>query len=106
MKLETPYYAVIFTSQKRNLSETQAKAYNETADNMCALAKTMPGYIGFEGSYQENGYGITVSYWESESAIKNWRDNLEHAEAQRRGSEDWYKDYKVRIAKVERAYEW
>lgn len=97
---EPPYYAVIFSAQLAN----GVAGYGEAAARMEQLAATMPGYIGIESARDEAGFGITVSYWESEEAIKNWKRNAEHIEAQRRGVETWYSNYIVRIARVERAY--
>jgi len=51
-----------------------------------------------------NDIGITVSYWASEDAIRNWKANLDHQLAQKLGKENWYQAYKVRICKVERDY--
>lgn len=48
--------------------------------------------------------GITVSYWEDEQSILNWKNNFEHQEAQRMGKDKSYKSYSTRICKVERAY--
>ncbi|WP_396161840.1 antibiotic biosynthesis monooxygenase family protein [Flavobacterium sp.] len=93
------YYAVIFTSTR---TEVEA-GYAEMAIKMVELAKAQPGYIGMESARSE--IGITVSYWESLEAIKNWKANMEHLEAQEKGRTAWYKNYKVRIAKVEREYE-
>ena len=93
------YYAVIFTSTR---TEVEA-GYAEMATKMVALAKAQPGFIGMESARSE--IGITVSYWESLEAIKNWKANMEHVEAQEKGKTTWYKNYKVRIAKVEREYE-
>ncbi|TAF10365.1 MAG: antibiotic biosynthesis monooxygenase [Flavobacteriia bacterium] len=93
------YYAVIFTSTR---TEVEA-GYAEMAIKMVELAKAQPGYIGMESARSE--IGITVSYWESLEAIKNWKANMEHLEAQQKGRTTWYKNYKVRIAKVEREYE-
>ena len=93
------YYAVIFTSTR---TEVEA-GYAEMAIKMMELAKAQPGYIGMESARSE--IGITVSYWESLEAIKNWKANMEHLEAQEKGKTTWYKNYKVRIAKVEREYE-
>lgn len=93
------YYAVIFTSTR---TEVEA-GYAEMATKMVELAKVQPGYIGMESARSE--IGITVSYWESLEAIKNWKANMEHLEAQEKGKTTWYKNYKVRIAKVEREYE-
>ena len=93
------YYAVIFTSTRTEVEE----GYAEMAIKMVELAKAQPGFIGMESARSE--IGITVSYWESLEAIKNWKANMEHLEAQEKGKTTWYKNYKVRIAKVEREYE-
>lgn len=93
------YYAVIFTSTR---TEVEA-GYAEMAIKMVELAKAQPGFIGVESARSE--IGITISYWESLEAIQNWKANMEHVEAQEKGKTIWYKNYKVRIAKVEREYE-
>ncbi|TDY10502.1 antibiotic biosynthesis monooxygenase family protein [Meridianimaribacter flavus] len=93
-----PYYAVIFTStQKENI-----EGYAEMANQMEALAKTQDGFLGMDSA--RNEVGITVSYWESLEAIKNWKQNTEHLIAQQKGRQDWYSWYNVKICKVEREY--
>lgn len=93
-----PYYAVIFTS----LRTEGDNGYGEMAARMNELAAQQPGFLGIESV--RDGLGITVSYWDSLEAIKNWKANLEHQEAQKSGRERWYSAFKVRIAKVEREY--
>jgi len=94
-----PYYAVIFTNTRTDGDD----GYATMAEKMDALAKEQPGYLGVESV--RDGLGVTVSYWESLEAIKNWKANLEHLEAQNAGREKWYSAYKTRICKVERDYE-
>lgn len=94
-----PYYAVIFTSKQHE----NIKGYTEMATEMENLAKQQPGYLGIESA--RNEVGITVSYWESLEAIKNWKQQNDHVIAQQKGREDWYRWYHVRICKVEREYE-
>src|SRR5271169_5902052 len=95
-----PYYAVIFTSAR-----TEGDwGYNETAARMEELAKEVPGYLGIESARGADGFGITVSYWASEEAIRDWKANMEHRAAQEAGKSTWYAGYSIRIAKVERAY--
>tara|TARA_R110001592_G_scaffold61993_6_gene189435 strand:- start:1879 stop:2202 length:324 start_codon:yes stop_codon:yes gene_type:complete len=92
-----PYYAVIFTSiLKPN------NGYSEMAKKMEALAKLQPGFLGVESAKEK--VGITVSYWESLEAIKNWKENIEHKIAQQKGKEEFYQSYKVEICKVEKNY--
>ncbi|MCC8426826.1 antibiotic biosynthesis monooxygenase [Mucilaginibacter sp. UR6-11] len=95
----TPYYAVIFTSTR-----TQGdNGYAAMADAMDELAKQQEGYLGIESA--RNEIGITVSYWQSPEAIRNWKANADHLIAQKYGREKWYANYKVRICKVEWDYE-
>jgi len=97
---QPPYYAVIFTSCR-----TEADAgYGETAARMEELARAVPGYLGIESARGADGFGITVSYWSSESAIAEWKRHLEHQAAQARGKREWYAHFEIRVAKVERAH--
>jgi heme-degrading monooxygenase HmoA len=95
-----PYYAVIFTS----LRSAGDAGYGSTADRMMELAAQQPGYLGVESVRGDDGLGITVSYWESESSIADWRKHAEHTLARERGRSEWYEHYELRVAKVERAY--
>jgi heme-degrading monooxygenase HmoA len=98
--LKTPYYAVIFSSQR-----TQGdNGYGATADRMVELSAQQPGYLGVESVRGADGFGITVAYWDSEEAIVKWKAHAEHRAAQEKGFSDWYAHYEVRVAKVERAY--
>ncbi len=94
-----PYYAVIFTSTQTKNNE----GYSKMGDKMESLAKEQRGYIGIDSA--KNDVGITVSYWESLDAIKQWKANSEHLFAQQKGREQWYNWYNVRICKIEREYE-
>jgi heme-degrading monooxygenase HmoA len=96
---EPPYYAVIFTSTRTGVDE----GYGETADRMVELAAQQPGFLGVESARDPNGLGITVSYWESEEAIANWKRNAEHRVAQSHGIHKWYEEFVTRVAKVERS---
>ncbi|WNB91197.1 antibiotic biosynthesis monooxygenase [Bacillus sp. NEB1478] len=95
------YYAVIFTSQR---TVSDSAGYHSMSEKMVELAKKQPGFINVESSRDSNGYGITISYWESLDAIQKWKENLQHQAAQRKGKETWYSSYHVRICKVEREY--
>lgn len=96
---EAPYYAVIFTS----FLNPDTIGYSDMAEKMENLAQTQEGFLGMESV--RDGLGITISYWESLEAIKNWKMNLAHQEAQHKGKAEWYKKYKVRICKVTRDYD-
>ena len=96
-----PYYAVIFNSTLA----TEDPAYQDTAKQMETLAAQQPGYLGID-SARRGANGITVSYWKTKEDIQAWRSQLEHQVAQQRGKDHWYQHYRIRVAKVERDYEY
>ena len=93
-----PYYAVIFTS----LKNSDDQGYSEMADRMVDLVQKQEGFLGFESARE--AVGITVSYWRDLASIQAWRADLEHQEAQQKGKTLWYREYTIRIARVEREY--
>jgi heme-degrading monooxygenase HmoA len=97
---EPPYYAVIFSSQR---ADTDPAGYEATAARMVELAASMPGFLGIESVRGADGFGITVSYWDSEENIRRWQQHAEHLVAQQRGRDVWYKRFELRVCKVERA---
>ncbi|MCM4171184.1 antibiotic biosynthesis monooxygenase [Arenibacter sp. TNZ] len=99
MELHKPYYAVIFTSTRNEADH----GYNEMAQQMELLAKGQIGFLGFESAREQ--IGISVSYWDSLGSIADWKRQADHMFAQKKGREEWYKWYKVRICLVEREYE-
>ena len=97
---EPPYYAVIFTSTRTEADH----GYAAMSDRMIEMAEKQPGFLGVEDAREED-LGITVSYWKDLESIKNWKHHAEHSIARQKGREEWYKSFKVRIARVERDYE-
>ena len=98
---EPPYWAVIFTSLR---APEDCDGYGTLSDRMVELARQQPGFLGVESARGTDNVGITVSYWASEEAIRNWKKNAEHLVAQRKGREGLYAGWWNRICKVERAY--
>lgn len=95
---EPPYYAVIFTSCRREGDN----GYEAMAEWMLELASKQPGFLGVESARDE--VGITVSYWRDLESISKWKENIEHQEAQKLGRDVWYSIFKTRICRVERDY--
>lgn len=94
-----PYYVVMFTSVRTEVDV----GYAEAAQRMLELAAQQPGFLGVE-SARSDGLGITLSYWQSEEAIRAWREHAEHSAVREQGRADWYAAFTTRVAKVERAY--
>lgn len=95
-----PYYCVVFTSRR---VDAHGADYAATSERMTELARSMPGFLGVESMRDAEGVGITVSYWQSEEAIRNWREHAEHRVAQKDGRHRFYQWYELRVCRVERA---
>lgn len=95
-----PYYVVCFSSRRTPGDD----GYGEMADEMERLSEAQPGFLGAESVRNAGGFGITNAYWETEDAIRAWKQQVDHLAAQRLGRSRWYDHYEVRVAKVERAY--
>ncbi|MDE2201508.1 MAG: antibiotic biosynthesis monooxygenase [Burkholderiaceae bacterium] len=100
-----PYYAVIFASTRTDGDN----GYGAMADRMVELARGMPGFLGIESvrdelAGEQGRPGITVSYWSSLEAIREWKNQTDHLIAQKMGRDRWYAAYHLRIAKVEYDY--
>jgi len=98
--LDTPYYAVIFTSRRSDVEE----GYQKAAQRMLELAAQQEGFLHVD-SVRQHGHGITVSYWRDLESINRWKQQAEHLQAQQQGKDEWYTSYQVRICKVERDYD-
>jgi heme-degrading monooxygenase HmoA len=93
--------AVVFSSLRDG---DDKEDYASTADRMVELAATMPGFLGVESVRDADGFGITVSYWTDDEAVRRWQQHADHLVAQRLGREKWYRRFELRVCRVERAY--
>ena len=64
------------------------------------------GFISIERfqSLGEPGKLLSLSFWRDEQAIAAWRNSPEHRATQAKGRAGVFRDYRLRIAEVSRAY--
>ena len=92
---------VVTVFRSRVKAESQ-KEYAEWAGRMSALAKTMPGYVSHKGFVAEDGERVTIVEFESEEAQRAWARHPEHIEAQKKGRQDFYLEYRIQVCQVQR----
>jgi len=72
---------------------------------MAELVTQQPGYVDMVTVHDSaTGEGMTVSFFEDETAALAWKQHPEHLEAQRRGIEVFYDEYRIWVADVSRDY--
>jgi heme-degrading monooxygenase HmoA len=94
-------YAVIFTARLTK----QLGGYEDAVSMLRARLKEHEGFLGLESVSDEQGEEITISYWDNERSIRQWRDDPEHQEIRNKYRTKWYAHFKVRVVRIEREYE-
>ena len=89
---------VLFRSKLVPTASTDG--YDEMAQEMDDLARTMPGFIDVKSFTAEDGERLTVVWWQDEETLRAWREQARHRVAQRTGRERWYEYYKMDVAEV------
>ncbi len=98
---DPPYYAVMFSA---TLTGVDMDEYVQLAGALLAKAGTIAGFLG-EEALRTDDRGLTISYWRDLDSIRAWMADAEHIAARKLGKEKWYRYFVIRVAKVERAYD-
>lgn len=95
--------AVIFEVRP---AEGQMDTYLDIAASMRPMLDDIPGFISVERfqSLSEPGKLLSLSFFEDEAAIAQWRNLSAHRKAQSKGRGTVFDDYRLRIAGVIRDY--
>lgn len=96
-------YAVIFEVWPNAEGKDE---YLRIAAELRQFLQGREGFISIERfqSLTEEDKMLSLSFWRDEEAISNWREQMQHRQAQRKGREQLFSDYRIRVAKVERDY--
>ncbi len=95
--------AVIFEVEP---AEGQTEGYLAEAASLRPLLAEMPGFISIERfqSLTNPNKLLSLSFWESEEAVRNWRNQEPHRAAQAAGRGGLFAGYRLRVAAVLRDY--
>ncbi|NCI16543.1 antibiotic biosynthesis monooxygenase [Cronobacter muytjensii] len=95
--------AVLFEAQAGPHAQQR---YLDLAAGLKPLLADVPGFIDLERfqSLTTPGKTLSLSWWENEEAVRQWKGNLMHQAAQREGRESIFAHYRIRVARVLRDY--
>ena len=87
-------------------NDSGKEEYLSIAASLREFLKDRPGFISIERfqSLVEENKLLSLSFWESEEAIAEWRNLLEHRVAQKKGKQALFNRYRIRVAEVVRDY--
>nr|HET7858376.1 antibiotic biosynthesis monooxygenase [Caldimonas sp.] len=95
--------AVIFELEPRPGAEAR---YFELAAALKPALEAVDGFISVERfeSVTRPGHFVSLSFWRDEAAVRAWRCQATHRNAQREGRASVFADYRLRVATVLRDY--
>jgi heme-degrading monooxygenase HmoA len=87
-------------------TETGKGEYLSIAASLRECLKDRPGFISIERfqSIGDEKKVLSLSFWENEEAVQEWRNLLEHRIAQKKGKSKLFARYRIRVAHVLRDY--
>lgn len=87
--------------------DDQKDRYFELAGQLRETLHKQPGFIHVERfqSLVDEGKILSLSCWESDEAIANWRHHADHMVVQAEGKRSVFKSYRLRVAEVIRDYD-
>ncbi len=96
-------YAVIFEVE---IKPDRQDSYLALGAKMREQLADYPGFISAErfGSLTQEGKICSLSFWESEEAVSQWKQDMSHMLCQQNGRDHLFSDYRIRVARVERDY--
>jgi len=95
--------AVIFEVK---INEGKQEEYLQIAAQLREHLIKVDGFISIErfASLSEDGKICSLSFWEDEASIKQWREFGVHRLAQEKGKAGIFADFRIRVAEVVRDY--
>ncbi len=68
--------------------------------------KNSPGFISIERfqSLADKDKILSLSFWQDEASVTQWRNSEEHRIAQTKGRNSLFRDYRIRIGSIVRDY--
>lgn len=95
--------AVIFEAE---LDGSQRQAYLDAAAELRPLLDMARGFVSIERfeSLAHPGKLLSLSFWQNEESVKQWRNLDSHRLVQSAGRERIFADYRLRVAAVLRDY--
>ena len=87
------------------IAEKQAR-YFQLAEQLKPLLSDIEGFISIERFQSTTNPDklISLSWWENEAAIKQWKQNVQHQRAQAEGRDSIFSSYKIHVLTSIREY--
>ena len=98
-----PRVAVLFEVIPKKESKEE---YLRLGAELKAELVKIPGFISVErfASLNEEGKLLSLSFWENEKAVAEWRNQIHHRSCQKKGYDFLFEEYKISVTEIIREY--
>ncbi|MFV0305940.1 MAG: antibiotic biosynthesis monooxygenase family protein [Moheibacter sp.] len=88
------------------INDSKKDEYLEIASQLREELVKLEGFISIERfqSLSDGEKLLSLSFWENEEAVIKWRNFEQHRQAQKKGRNSIFKDYRIRIGTIIRDY--
>ena len=93
----------IVTVFRNRLHPDGVDEYGPRAEEIEALARTMPGFVDAKTFEAADGERVTIATFADEESQRAWRENAEHRIAQQQGRDAFYAEYILQVCETLRA---
>jgi heme-degrading monooxygenase HmoA len=93
---------IVFRSRLRQ--GIDLAALEALGGRMYEIASSMPGFLSYKDFTAADGESVSLVEFESEETLAAWRAHPEHVEAQRRGREEFFAEYRIQVCSPIRSY--
>lgn len=95
---------MVVTIFRSRLRPEHRDEYDRWARRIHDLAVKMPGFISIKTFTAEDGERVSLVEFESEEAVRAWREHPDHREAQELGRKLFYSEYRIQVCQPLRDY--
>jgi len=93
----------IVTVFRNRLDPDGIAGYGPRAEEIEALARSMPGFVDVKSFVADDGERVTISTFADAESVRAWRDDTEHRVAQHQGRSTFYTEYTIQVCETRRA---
>lgn len=95
----------VVTVFRNRLDPDGLTGYGPRADEMEALARSMPGFVDVKSFVADDGERVTISTFADAASVRAWREQADHRLAQAEGRSTYYREYSIQVCETVRAGE-
>jgi len=85
---------VIFRSRLR---PEAAGEFRKLLPRMLDLARSIPGFVSYKAFAADDGERVSIIEFETDEALRAWREHPEHRKAQAAGRDRFYAEYDIKV---------